>query len=1104
MQRLFYQFGSNNRAKIPAEPSISSPSAEPTGTVLQGLQVVSEGIDPVVDIVAVHGLNGDREKTWTASSGVNWLRDLLPQDLPNARIISWGYDANTHRRSGVSCQYLFDHARTLVSDLCLERQVTQTSRRPIIFVAHSLGGIIVKSALIHSDAARRGALEEHRSIKLSTYGVMFMGTPHQGGSGVALGRLMVNVASVFVAADDRLLQHLERDSEWLQQQLGQYGPISSDFVTKFAFEEYATPTVLGQSFMVVPRASAVVPGVADGESIVIHADHINMVKFGSKSDPGYKTVSGHLRVMAANAGDAIGRRWDTEGRVDAVRSNGPIESFTVKFSVPEVSPVEHFVSRDEELDRIHKELQHGGSRKIVVVHGLGGMGKTQLALAYAKQHRDEYSAVFWVNSKDIDTLKQGYVAAAKRIFRDHPSLVHLKSIVDGGNLDEAMEAVKRWLNNSQNDRWLIIYDNYDTPKLLGCDGAGTFDIRPFLPEAHQGAIVITTRSSQLRLGHLVAVKKLQNIEHSLEILSHASGRVGLSSDPDAYELARELDGLPLALATAGAYLYQMSTSFAEYLRLYKESWLRLQQKTPQLLSYEDRALYSTWEISLDHVKRQSSLAARLLQLWAYFDNQDVWFELLQQYRRDGPEWFSELTQDQLSFDEAVRVLCDHALVEADSTFENNSVESRGYSMHSCVHSWTVHVVNDRWDDRMARLALRCVGLHVPARDWPQYWVIEQRLIRHANRCCGFISSGLTGQDDDVSTLGAIHGLGLLHRDLGKLDEAEEMYKRALEGREKTLGPEHTSTLHTVNNLGTLYWDQDKLDEAEKMYRRALEGCKKALGPEHTWTLCTVNNLGTLYTDQGELDEAEKMFQWALEGYEKAFGPHHTSTLDTVNNFGGLYAVLGKLDEAEKMYRRALEGCKKALGPEHTWTLCTVNNLGNLYVDQGEMDEAEKMFQWALEGYEKAFGPHHMSTLGTANNLGTLYWNQGKLDEAEKMYRRALEGFKKALGLDHTLIFHTVNNLGNLYVSQGEMDKAEKMFQWALEGYKKTLGTYHTSTLSTVNNLGTLYGRQGKLDEAEEMYRRALDGFEKRLGYEHKRCRRLRHTLDTFTGNIATN
>jgi hypothetical protein len=119
----------------------------------------------------------------------------------------------------------------------------------------------------------------------------------------------------------------------------------------------------------------------------------------------------------------------------------------------------------------------------------------------------------------------------------------------------------------------------------------------------------------------------------------------------------------------------------------------LQQKTPQLLSYEDRALYSTWNISLDHVKQQSGLATKLLQLWAYFDNQDVWLELLQAGRQSSLAWLSELAEDQLSFDAAVRVLCDHALLEADVTAQDNRIESQGYSMHSCVHSWTVHVLN---------------------------------------------------------------------------------------------------------------------------------------------------------------------------------------------------------------------------------------------------------------------------------------------------------------------------------------------------------------------------------------------------------------------------
>jgi hypothetical protein len=211
------------------------------------------------------------------------------------------------------------------------------------------------------------------------------------------------------------------------------------------------------------------------------------------------------------------------------RSNNPSDSFTVESSVPEVSHVECFVGRDEELDRIHQELQYTGSRRTAVVHGLGGIGKTQLALAYAQRHRDEYSAVFWINSKDVDTLKQGYAAAARRIYHEHTSLVHLKTVAEGSSPDDAVEAVKRWLSDPQNKRWLVIYDNYDMPKLPGQNEPGTFDIRPFLPEANHGAVLITTRSSQLRLGPLVAVKKLQSIEHGLEILSHASGRDGLSS-----------------------------------------------------------------------------------------------------------------------------------------------------------------------------------------------------------------------------------------------------------------------------------------------------------------------------------------------------------------------------------------------------------------------------------------------------------------------------------------------------------------------------------------------------------------------------------------------
>jgi hypothetical protein len=169
-----------------------------------------------------------------------------------------------------------------------------------------------------------------------------------------------------------------------------------------------------------------------------------------------------------------------------------------------------------------------------------------------------------------------------------------------------------------------------------------------------------------------------------------------------------LDGLPLALATAGAYLSQVTTTLSEYLRHYDASWLKLQKTAPELTEYEDRMLYSTWQISYDRVQQRNETSAKLLRLWAYLDNQDVWFEFLQHTNEHDPEWIREITENEISFNAAVRVLCDHGLVDVDQS-PIELTESRGYSMHGCVHAWTIHVLNQKWDDGLARLALKFVG-----------------------------------------------------------------------------------------------------------------------------------------------------------------------------------------------------------------------------------------------------------------------------------------------------------------------------------------------------------------------------------------------------------
>ncbi|KAF6802538.1 Kinesin light chain 1, partial [Colletotrichum plurivorum] len=246
------------------------------------------------------------------------------------------------------------------------------------------------------------------------------------------------------------------------------------------------------------------------------------------------------------------------------------------------------------------------------------------------------------------------------------SVAYIKNALSNRDLDETVSAVKRWLDEPKNNRWLMIYDNYDDVKLhnrgspsenetglqVGDEnendaaetGSKAYDIRPFFPCTEHGAILITTRSSSVKLGQRVQLRKLAELEDSLAILASTSGRTDLGKDPDATLLAKKLDGLPLALATAGAYLDQVATSCTEYLEIYENAWLHLQKESPGLMEY-DRALYSTWNVSLRHIQLQNQNAADLLRLWAYFDNHDVWYELLRAGESEKPLWLRKMMED---------------------------------------------------------------------------------------------------------------------------------------------------------------------------------------------------------------------------------------------------------------------------------------------------------------------------------------------------------------------------------------------------------------------------------------------------------------------------
>jgi hypothetical protein len=207
-----------------------------------------------------------------------------------------------------------------------------------------------------------------------------------------------------------------------------------------------------------------------------------------------------------------------------IETGNKFEEFSVSFSLADVAETDRFVARETELAQIRDILTSDGSRRTAVLHGLGGIGKTQLTVAYAKRYRHNYSAVFWLNIKDVDSLKQSFAKVAKQILQHHPTASRLSNLDTNGNLDEVVEAVKAWLSLPENTRWLLVYDNYDNAKVPGNNDATAIDIRKFFPESYQGSIIITTRLAQVKVGRQVPITKLTSTKDSLQILENASGR----------------------------------------------------------------------------------------------------------------------------------------------------------------------------------------------------------------------------------------------------------------------------------------------------------------------------------------------------------------------------------------------------------------------------------------------------------------------------------------------------------------------------------------------------------------------------------------------------
>ncbi|KAL2115914.1 hypothetical protein VTJ04DRAFT_10169 [Mycothermus thermophilus] len=608
--------------------------------------------------------------------------------------------------------------------------------------------------------------------------------------------------------------------------------------------------------------------------------------------------------------------------------------YRTTFTLQGVPVSKNFVARPSVTAELEKCLlpqpcSRETRRRIFVLYGLGGIGKTQLAADFARRHKDVFSSIFWIDGRSEDRLKQSFASCAARIPEGQISERSRKARLQSKEDRKTVVAeVLDWLARPGNSNWLLIFDNVDQD--VNESSTGAYDIRQYLPGDH-GSVLITTRLSRLaQLGESLQLRAVDD-QLAQAIFQKWFGSEG-ALDEAGRELLDLLHGLPLALAQAASFLRETGIGTASYVRLYKQQWDDLMRSNGQsgfpLVDYEQGSVATTWTVSFKAIEAQNKNAANLLRLWAFVDGRDLWHGLLQaaiDIDKEWPQWLCDIASNEVRYLDAVELLLRYSMIESHESVQG------GHMMHPVVHRWASHIQDSAAKKEFLRLAVMAIGILVPDEDSRDYWVVHQRLLPHVERCSWWIGeiSKKGWSFDDTTSLGAIHNLGKLLYHQGRLTEAESMYQRALEGKEKALGRNHLLTLDTVSNLGVLYEAQGRLTEAEPMYQRALEGCEKVLGRNHPSTLNTVNNLGVLYDAQGRLTEAESMYQLALEGYEKVLGRDHALTLETVYNLGCLYRDQHRLMEAESMYQRALSGLQSALGSSHPKTQLARRTLDEL-------------------------------------------------------------------------------------------------------------------------------------------------------------------------------
>jgi tetratricopeptide (TPR) repeat protein len=730
-----------------------------------------------------------------------------------------------------------------------------------------------------------------------------------------------------------------------------------------------------------------------------------------------------------------------------------------------------FSGRDDELARLRAMFAESA---VVVLYGIGGVGKTQLAIEYAHEAADDCEIIWWIAA-------------------EQPDLVHLQlaDLAVGLGLvpqdaDRSIAAHTALGHLRRRSKWLLVFDNAEDPAALS----------PWLPGGG-GHVLITSRTANWR--ELAAPLEVQVLRRggSAELLRH--GRHDLSDD-EVELLGDRLGDLPLAVAQAAGVLAETGMAASDYLEL-------VDAKAAQILDEGAPPTYglslaAVTRLSLSRLAETNPAAAHLLRLCAFLAPEPVPVRMLLEAARIIGASASPEGGD---VRDMVRQISRYGLARSDRS---------GMQMHRL----TQFIIRDQSYEQAEAISLlvrACPGDPREPASWTDWGAFlphlqaaepirtdDEGLRQVACEAIWYLLSsgaseaalslaqatyegwGIQYGADDPLTLRAADALAQACRDLGQATKACEVDEKTLERRRRVLGDDHADTLAAAHNLAMDQRLLGRFNQSRRLNEKTYAARCRILGAEHPDTLASANNLAIdLYAD-GDPNAAAKLNEATLRLRQRILGPDHPYTFTSENNLAVALRAAGNVTRARRLHEDLVARRRTVLGDDHPHTLTSVNNLGVSLRATGDTVGARQTHERALERRRVLYGDDHHDTLTSAGNLAVALYSLGEYKAACALNEDTLERRRRILGEDHPDTLMCAANLAACLRATGHPELARSMNEDTLARRRRVLGENHPLTLLAASNLAVSMHATGAHDAAQKLDLDTLARRRRILGEDH--------------------